>query len=354
MICAYIIIFSSSLKEDESNNKLYSDCKIGISDSDNTELTQKMIASFEEKYTIIHLNKEDVNQNLIKNKINYAVIIYEGFTNDVIEGKKIELNTISMTGSPLFTFFEEELNTMLSVYIVTGHITKGEDEFYSYLKGITEDSVGLNIVLNETSTDVNKMGTTTYVFWGFIIFFLIYYNCYFGSKFLEDKLAGIITRVTNTKFTYGKYVLYQMLSELLIGIIQIAIMSVLLLSLANPETKRVITMILPVLFFTNFTGLLLGIFIATLSKSKSMFLALLLIIVNYLAMIGGLYWSVNLMPSFMIKMAKLTPTYWLKTMMDNALDGTSIHQGKILIINLGFLLIIFIMTIMINALRKER
>jgi ABC-2 type transport system permease protein len=344
-ILAYALIFKISQEASDNTEKVFKDCRVGIVDLDDSKITTQIIDHLEDNYTISVINKEQAVQNLIKNKINYIVTFPEGMSKDIMDASKdVEVKTISFMGSTMFTFFEEDLNNCINKYTIAGRVTDTEEDMNAFLSHMKDNSVKVDIV---TPLKVTKsIGGGQYIFWGFVIFFMIYYNCYFGTKFFEDKKNNLISRVANTKYNYGQYMASLVFGALLINLVQILIISIILGLIVKLNSYEVTAGIAIILFLAGLVGLALGLFISTVSRSKSMFLALVSIIINVIAMLGGLYWPVTYMPNFMVTVAKFTPTYWLKESMDKVLDKITIYQSFDLYIVFLFVIVIFSATLL--------
>lgn len=352
-VSIFIMILNISMKADEtSSEKMFSECRIGIVDTDKTKLTNQIFEYLDNQYSVSYLDKSDIDQSLIKNKVNYVLFLEKGFTERIINDEVINIESFRLTGGSLFTFFEKDFNNLMGVYSVAGELTQGEEEFYTYLGDLEESKFILSIT--DSVQEKKDLSSTISTFWGFIILFMIYFNCYFGNKFLEDKLDGKVTRITNTKVKYSRYLLKLIFTDIFIGIVQISIISIILIILNQYPVKTILLNLAPTLFMTNVIGIELGLLLATIAKSKTMYQSLLLIFINVFAMLGGLYWPVEMMPQIMIKIAKLTPTYWLKDTIKKGLTGTNIYTEINFLILICFAVAIFLIAIGINLYRNKK
>lgn len=344
-IVVYALVFKISQEASDQEEKVFKDCRVGIVDLDDSTITEQIIDYLEQSYTISVISKEQAYQNLIKNKINYIVIFPEGMEKDIRDGNTdVQVKTTSLLGSDMFTFFEEDLNHCINQYTIAGRVTDTEEDMNSFLLHMKNASEKFNMVT--PSKESESAGGSQYIFWGFVIFFMIYYNCYFGTKFFEDKKNQLITRVTNTNYNYGQYMSSLVSGALLINLVQLLVIAVVLGFIVKTNSYEVTAGIAIVLFLAGLIGIALGLFISTVSKSKSMFLALVNIIINVLAMLGGLYWPITYMPNYMITVAKFTPTYWLKESMNKVLDTITLYQNYSLFIVFLFGIVIFFVTIL--------
>ncbi len=344
-ILLYAFIYKMSQETSDNLDKVFADCRVGIVDHDDSDITKEIISHLEEKYTITLLSEEQACQNLIKNKVNYVVIFPEGMSKNIHDSDEdIKVKTMNLTGSAMFTFFEEDLNYSINKYTVAGRVTDTDTDFASYRSLVENPSVKLKLITPSKNTEDVSSGQAT--FWGFIIFFMIYYNCYIGNKFLEDKRNHIVTRVSNTRYNYRQYISSLIYGSLVINLIQICIIAVVLNWVVNLNSIQITLGISLVLFLSGLIGLALGIFISTVSKSKSMFLALVNILINVLAMLGGLYWPITYMPKYMVLIGKFTPTYWLREVMTRVLDRMAIFGNYSLYIVLMFAGVIFFGTLL--------
>ncbi|MCL2252924.1 MAG: ABC transporter permease [Lachnospiraceae bacterium] len=346
-----IIIFSDD--KEQTDNSFVSKCRVGIWDQDKTEFSNEMIRYLSERYSIKILDGSEIQHELIKNKIDYAVILPMGLYESIRNNDSIEITSVSLTESSIYIFVDYDINSYLHQYVIASDLTDTDTELQSFVKDINENAVKVNLIIPQDNQEERGISSAIKVFWGFIIFFMIYYNCYFGMKLYQDKRNGILTRITTTKYSYGKYVISLLLSELGIYIIQLLVILVFMLLAVKSLNAGMVIDIILVLLGSGLTGFMLGTFMSSISKTKNMFLALLNILINVLAMLGGLYWSILYMPENMLVLSKLTPTYWLKIAMDNVLNGESLLiSNEIWMISI-FIIILFVMAVAGNRLTAK-
>ncbi|WP_167959144.1 ABC transporter permease [Anaerosporobacter faecicola] len=352
-VILYTLIFQLSQEQSDSK-KAFAECKLGIVDLDQTEFTKEMTAYLEDKYTISEIKQEIAHQYLIKNKVNYIVTFQKGLTSHVYAGMEpvgIEITGLQTSG--ILTFLEKDMNGYLDRYVVAGKITENQEEYEKFLDTIETKAVSLIVDSFQEKEDTSD-GNAQYIFWGFVIFFMIYYNCYFCNKLFEDKVHGLVVRASNTNYTYGKYLLSLIAGEFLLSILQILIIGGFLAGFSSTYTISEIASIVIVLLEASLLGLILGILLCTLSRSKNMLLALINIVINVLAMLGGLYWALDYMPNYMLVIAKGTPTYWLKVTMNEVLDGKVVFAIFSSYVGLAFILAIFLFTLLMNKWLRRR
>lgn len=350
-IGVFMMIFNASVANGSDDKKAFSDCKVGIVDLDNTMYTEKLIRYLDSKYSIRVLDEKEVNQFLIKNKINYSVTFEKGMTEDLIEGKNTYISAKSLKEGDIFKLFNEDLNTKILEAKAVGNISDSETSFYENLNDVDNGDYKIDDNVIALSNQSNDVGDSMFVFWGFIVFFLIYFNCNMGQRFLEDKLTNKIARIKTTSYGYSKYVLSLFISQILLGIIQISIMYLIIVLIGGDKINELVnggTVL--VLFLANLTGLSLSILISSISKSKNMFLALLNIIINVCAMLGGLYWPLKVMPNIVINISRCVPTYWLRTALDMSLKGNTFSDYTL---NL-FIVFLFSLGFIIASVLKEK
>lgn len=350
-VSIFVMIFNAST-EDKSDVKAFSDCKVGVVDLDKTEYTEDLIEYLNTKYSIRIIDEEKLNSFLIKNKLNYAVKFKEGTTEKLIKGEEVEVEGRSLKEGSEFQLFNEDLNFKIQEAKAVGSISENETVFYENLDKIEDGSFKVDNKIDTKDKSINYVGNAMLIFWGFIVFFLIYFNCNIGQRFLEDKLSNKIERIKTTDYSYGKYVISLAVSQIILGLIQVSILCAVINLIGGEEIKSLFnTGIIVILFLANLTGLSLSILISAVSKSKNMFLAILNIAVNVLAMLGGLYWPLDVMPKFVLNISRCIPTYWLRTALNMSLKGNAVSEYSL---NLCIIVLFSIAFIFISIFKERK
>jgi ABC-2 type transport system permease protein len=270
----------------------------GVVDSDKSVLSGTLIEKLEERFMVIEKNKEDISEALTDDDIPWVLLIPEGFSDALMNNTVPELEGYSLTVS--------DFSALGSVYAES--ITR------SLMLMGTEDEEILSewLETSRVSSEFTEKGDN----WGAITFWLGFFGfismltAYFVVKTLtEDKRRGMPDRLGVLPMHQRNYLIQSVLAAfvateitvallmlvifIFLGAIPNFIMLFLLLSLYNLFT---VSMVFAVISFLKD----LGAASVVVSLSATIF-----------AMLGGVFWPLELVPDFMQKLAWFSPGYWL-------------------------------------------
>lgn len=129
------------------------------------------------------------------------------------------------------------------------------------------------------------------------------------SIMLEDRTTGVLQRIGVSPITHFQYLWQNLLafSVLLVAQCAVVVLGGVLYGLELP---------VPILLFTVYslfamTAISLSLAWFSLFRHKETAFSVFIFITLLVAMIGGLFWPVEVMPPFLQRLAMFFPTYWL-------------------------------------------
>ena len=317
MIILPIVFIAFSLFGLGNNSSL----TIGFIDNDNTDFTKHIEQSLKKDYKVLQLNENDIQNQLLKNKIQFAVKLDQGFTEQLIAGADVLAKTYSIQETNATMPVKHYLVSLINAAknIAAGSSGDGnlfKEAFEAYKQGSFKAEYSY---LENTGTQKEKTRQS----FGFIIMFMLFLSTNASFLILEDKRLKTYGRVLSSPVSQLTYMLQNILSFTIIMAIQLAcIFGVLRLVFKADLGTSPMNLLAFTLVFA-LTCVALGIAISNLSKDIRQANSISTLIVVPLCMIGGCFWPREIMPGLLREIARFNPVSWALDGVNKLLYGTS-------------------------------
>ncbi|MFN3267199.1 MAG: ABC transporter permease [Deinococcales bacterium] len=161
---------------------------------------------------------------------------------------------------------------------------------------------------------------------GMTLMFALLFGAQAGLAFLRERTSGTLARLFAAPVSRVRLVLGKLLGNTMVLGGQLAVM-VLFSSLAlGVRWGNPVALILPCTAFA-FAAAAFGALCAALTKTAAQFGAFSVLSVNVLSALGGLWWPIEVTPTWMQQIAQFLPTYWgLQAMQNVILKQASVWQ----------------------------
>ena len=326
----FTILIAASLNgEAVSGDDVTSGMRFGVTDQDNSVLSQTLVRQLEKRYTIQELAEEDISAALTDSEVPWTLLIRKGYGQDVLAGRAPSLEGYSLTVSDI-----SSLGNVSAQNITRALILLGSDDPL-VLAGWEEAS---RVDVTVLPANTWEQTTTWFGFYGFVSIF----TAYFIIKTLtEDKRKGMPDRLgilpqtprtimiqgTLAAFlvTEATAALLMLTLRLQIGAIQNAAYLFALLSLYNLFTVGMVLAIVSILSD-------LGAASVVMTMLSTVF-----------AMLGGLFWPLDLVPDFMKKLAWFSPGFWFSRGLMNIQEINFDGFGMPMLFLAGFTIVVLLL-----------
>lgn len=189
---------------------------------------------------------------------------------------------------------------------------------------------------DETKEAVNLM------FVGFAIMFMMFGLTGAASTILDEKLGGTWSRMFISPATKLEISLGYLGTYFLMGWIQFAMLMLAMKLMFNTEWGN-LGYLIPFASLVILCVVGFGLMIAGLVKTKQQAMALSAVLITSTCMLGGVYWSLDLVPEFMRKISLAVPQSWAMSGFEEIISG-SLHTGTLMmdaLVLLGFTIVFF-------------
>ncbi|WP_251552107.1 ABC-2 transporter permease [Neobacillus muris] len=201
--------------------------------------------------------------------------------------------------------------------------SSGFPQLLEMIAGNQGVSVDQQVIQKERTkqTDMNLM------FVGFSIMFMMFGLSGAASAILDERAGGTWGRLLVSPAAKLQIIFGYLLSYFVMGAIQF-VMLMTAMSLLFDVTWGNLSYLLPFASLVILSVVGFGLMIAALVKTKQQAAALSAVLVVSTCMLGGVYWSLDLVPDVMQKIALAVPQSWAMSGFKEIISG-SLHMGTL-------------------------
>lgn len=313
------ILFISAFVLTINNNYI-----IGVVDHSNSFYSQELIDTIKDKYDIRYIDETEITVVITDYEVNYVLEIPESFEEDMLNSNVAlhsyynEYNTLIYTLESTINDFLERNNLIIS-------ITNNYDE-----------SVHLyNNYINRKFSIIDKISSNSWTMKfllgiGFLIQFLLYTSVATTGIILEDKIDGTYYRNFYAPVKLKRYLFENLLAFIIIAFLQV-LTSMLFIYISIGIGNEAFTLLFfiqafIILFIFSIVSICLGLTIINYVKKPAIAYSLVGIITTPLVMIGGCYWSKDMMNESLITISYFLPTTWAMDSVRELTNGSTFIQ----------------------------
>lgn len=331
---------------------------IAVVDNDATQYSQQIVSTLAEDNDVTMLdNVEEINELIINRSIDCAIVFYDGFTQDLIDGKedvKVESYSVSGTNSyqPIFM--------RINSYITAGRqIAKAVDgdeaAFYKGLDDYDKGNFGAEyktFTINDEKT-VEKAVTSL----GYLALGMVFLMIFSTILILEDKVSGVFDRVAVSPLKASSYLAQHTFSYFIVAFIQIytllaIVPKVINISYGATPAERYQVLIVCCAF--ALVCISIGVTISRFSKSILMAGTITSLINLPMLMLGGCLWPREIMPESVQKIGNIMPTTWFLKAGEDVLYGRGVSAAANEILYMILFAVVLLVICFVVKTEKER
>jgi len=299
-----------------------------VSDLDNTRSSNEILHKIDslDDIRIVDSDSSKSIELVIKGKYAGALIIFKGFQDSLEAGNatQIELVYDRSREMEIGILQQNLISTIMSstgIIIVKSSIEKYLKDQFPDLDKNTSDNIIRTAINDENSaiaikwTSVvgekndTKLGLIQAVA-GTAILMLLFSVAGVGASILEEKENGTINRLLYSPLKVSSILYGKMLFAFFISILQLTSMFLFAWLILNLDLSLNIPALILMIIATAFAVSGLGIFLASVAKTRQQAQNLSTIIILIMSAIGGSMIPLFIMPVILQKIALLSVNYW--------------------------------------------
>ncbi|MDQ0089660.1 ABC-2 type transport system permease protein [Paenibacillus anaericanus] len=285
--------------------------RIGVVDQSDDQLSRLLIEQLSKSNVAIVKQDtvKELEDKLISNEVQYALVIDQGLEQDVLDNKSFaKIRGFSLTDDNNSIPLKLKLNSFLSsTKTIAGIEFKDISEFSAALSRLEQTTFNISEKYEGDKIKDTYIGLINVL--AFDIFFLL---ISMSLVFLKDKERGIYERILVSPTTSISYYLQSTFLFVVYGMIQFFIAHGFINQLLG--TKVILPHFLQISAGTILYVAclaLIGQMIVALSKNMKVGVSLLPIFVLPLGMLSGQLWPREIMPTFLQQVSSVFPTSWI-------------------------------------------
>lgn len=324
-----VLIAASVKGEAVRNDDVTAGMRFGVADQDNSALSQMLVKQLNKRYTVQEIAKEDIAAALTDSEIPWALLIKEGYGSDILAGRAPELEGYSLTVSDI-----SALGNVSAQNITRALLLLGSDD--PDVLGSWEEASRIDMTV--IPADTWESAAQWFGFYGFVSIF----TAYFIIKTLTDDKRGGMPDRLGVLPQKPRSILFQ--GTLAAFIVTEATAGLLMLSLTAqigmlPNSGYLFMLLSLYNLFT--VGMVLAI--VSIWKDLGAASVVMAMLATVFAMLGGLFWPLDVVPEFMKKLAWFSPGYWFALGLRNIREITFSGYGMPILFLAGFTAVVLLL-----------
>lgn len=327
---------------------------IGVAffDYDRSALSRAVADAIAPVSRFVELEEEEIGEALLDGRIQYALILPEGIEDEVLRGERARVRTHSLQGVEMTGSVGSAADAVLSAAHNIARYVDGDRDAFARALALSAD--GRFTVQTETRPSERvalsrsaAAGVSQLV--GMVTLTMLIVTLMLSLYFLQDIQSGVFHRALVSPVSVSRYMIETnaafSLATLLQGIATAVVVAVVFPGL-NIEVSLSLALVLTVftLVAVSFALAVAGI-AKTVRRAQLMFNILLI----PMAMLGGAFWPVEIMPPFFQRVSDFTPIRWVTSATQELLSGAGFTE---IVPHLGVLLLFAVVFQFLSSWRR--
>lgn len=295
------------------NNVDDSKLKINYIDADRTPASEQFIATLEgldgielKQYEESALD-EQIEQ-IRQGKMSSLILIPKGFEAGMLEGEQAKLNfyrdaVADSSVAPVQAVLQNVANGYREGKLAQAFATTGMD------MNEVNDALAAPIQIDEVKENSTRLNMVTQIVPGYTVMFVFFIMITMVNNFIKDRNTGMLARLRSTPMHAKAYLFGMWVPNILIVLIQcVALLGFgyFVYDLHLGDVLSISLIVVALAICVTGIGLALCMFV----KTENQGVAFVQIIAMGGAVLGGLWFPIDLMPAFVQKLAQFIPQYW--------------------------------------------
>ena len=280
--------------------------RVVILDYDDTRLTRSLINEIKKSNVIIDCKEDEIVDNLINAKVDYALTINSGYTDAILSGKDAYITQRFFINEeklyPLMMNIENYINNAINL----NSVAKDRDDFHTMLNDVNDYNLEYSQDINETASVQRTVDAL-----GFMTQFILYCSIMIAALLLIDKETNAVTRIVVSPKSHTRYIIEHFLSYV---VLQLFVVTYLIATLKigfNYTFEGNFILILSMMMLFSISIIALAIMIVSICKKSQLSYWVMVFLTTPLIMLGGCYFDISGMPDIIQNAAKFLPTRWI-------------------------------------------
>ncbi len=316
---------------------------VGLTDLDQTELTRSMEEILSDKAVVYHLEEKQIRTDLANGRIDYALVIEKGFTDDILADREPPIHSYSIQESnlalPVRLNLEAYIRATRNIALAAGG---DSDVFYSGLEHY-HNSVFI-IETEQFKLDREDQAGAAIASMGLLGLNMLFLAMFATVSLIRDRENRTLYRILVSPLSQRSYMLQSIFSFLLVMLLQLAGVFFVVHYVLQIYLGLSIPNLLIVMAVFSVVCVAFGVALSSLARTTRQAGAASSLLIVPMSMLGGLLWPREIMPEFLQNIGQLMPTAWMIDAVTKVVNGSSlIGVGWEIIVMLLYGLVFFLL-----------
>ncbi|WP_243108681.1 ABC transporter permease [Clostridium rectalis] len=320
---------------------------IGVIDNDNTKLTEAFINQIEKENKINYIDQSEIKDFLLNLKNDYIIEIPKNFTKDIIRGQDVKIKGFFINGTNASKAPKYSMESFVNSAKTIAISSKGdEDTFY---KAIDKYNEGILNVQNKNTNNTLVSKKNISFSLGFLAFNMLMLGVNITSIVLKDKQSKIYYRIFTAPVSPKKYTIQNLLSFLVVLLLQIIVIFAFIIGILKMQIPSLFETFLLFMFYSVFI-VSFALFLCSNSKDLRTVSTISNITITPMAMLGGCFWPIEIMPEILQKISNFIPITWMLRAVNKLMYNNSLYN---ILPEISILSLFTIVFLLLACWRKE-
>ncbi|HWQ71803.1 MAG TPA: ABC transporter permease [Desulfitobacteriaceae bacterium] len=311
--------------------------KIGISDLDKTVYTKMFTNNLARQTIIKEITSDQIQNELINSKSDYVVEIEKGFTAGLLKGEDVQAKGYYLKDSSQALPLQKYVADYFSSAKRIAEAVKGDEQ--KFYEGLTLANTDYKVL-----TEIERQ--KSYAALGMFLEIFLFTTVIYTTLILIDKENKTFYRILTTPVSLRSYMFQNILSFLLVSVIQVTIVFIVLKGLMHIYMGNSFINMYLLFLAGSVLAVSLGVAVSSFSKSVIQATFIGLSIAFLMGSFGGCMWEHETATALINNIGKFTPAYWIMDGVSKLLknQGLLAISGDIFIVFLFALVLFFLGT----------
>lgn len=300
-----------------------SEMTIGVVNQDEGSIATETIAFLKglDNIQVKELQKGDITENVTSRKVDGVITLEQGYSKSVLAGAPDHIGLTSIKGESVTGFVKSYLYQYIDNLSALGKAADGDpDTFANMYKDYQQADFQLTTnTLADSSTSKN---TTLYSF-GFLIMIMMTSAANLSEIILAEKENRTYFRLLSTPITARKYILSNIIVNMMVMFAQVIITLVLLTYVFQIDLNVPFWKVLVVMAIFSLISVGASLVIVAFSNSRGSSKALMNLVILPTVMLSGCFWPVEVMPESIQKISEFLPQRWTLDTLTKLQEGST-------------------------------
>jgi len=316
---------------------------IGWLDYDNSTLSHDFSRYLTEELSFTLVEENTFNElvsELIDKDISVIIEIPENFHVAMLTEDQPEVTITSLEDYENAAFVEAYINSYISsIRILAAGAGQNQQSFDQLLQNYTSENITLSrtaAVSLDREVIFGESGFINSI--GFYLMFIFSISVILAFMVVDDRVKGVFNRIQATPVKPVHYIIGSGIFGLILCLIQIGLF-VGYIIMNHIKTGVPIGIILLFLMLFSLFTVCFSLMIALATKSRNAVTAVIIGFSTIGCILGGAYFSLDMAPASLQKMARILPQYWFMDAFRRIqIDATSNIYPNVIILSLYIIL----------------